>query len=151
MRHTISPQPVTVVTFHSLVAACNGRCYPSSRFPNCPRPQLPASQQQLLTTEPQQQSQSQVQSQSYLMTDGQSASLSWYQATSKHLRPIFLSLPLKLSADIAVYEYGASFLMRRWACNLFVQSAIGPRQHWHFRVQVLQSLRPYPTVLFITS
>jgi hypothetical protein len=39
-------------------------------------------------------------SQSYLTTDGQSASLSWYQATICDLLQIFLSLPQTLSTDI---------------------------------------------------
>jgi hypothetical protein len=44
-------------------------------------------------------SQTKSQSQSYLTIDGQSASLSWYQATIWDPRPIFLSLPLILSSD----------------------------------------------------
>jgi hypothetical protein len=39
-------------------------------------------------------------SQSYLTTDGKSTSLSWYQATMWGPRPIFLSLPRKLSTKI---------------------------------------------------
>jgi hypothetical protein len=39
------------------------------------------------------------QCQSYLMTDGQSTSLSWYQATIWEPQPIFLSRPLKIFSD----------------------------------------------------
>jgi hypothetical protein len=34
---------LSVFTSHCLVAAFNGRCSPASGFPNCPKPQLPAS------------------------------------------------------------------------------------------------------------
>jgi hypothetical protein len=39
-------------------------------------------------------------SRSYVSTDGQSASLSWYQTTIWDLRPIFLSLPWKIFSNI---------------------------------------------------
>jgi hypothetical protein len=41
--HTRSPQSVRLFTSRCLVAACKGGHYPSSGFPNCPPPQLPAS------------------------------------------------------------------------------------------------------------
>jgi hypothetical protein len=41
--HTRSSQLVTVFTIHCLVAASNSVCSPSSRIPNCPWHQLPAS------------------------------------------------------------------------------------------------------------
>jgi hypothetical protein len=41
--HTRSSQSVTVFTSHCLVIASNSGCFPSSGFPNCPQPQLPAS------------------------------------------------------------------------------------------------------------
>jgi hypothetical protein len=45
----------------------------------------------------------QVTSQSFLTTDGQSASLSWYQTSNWDPRPIFLSCSQKLSSDICGY------------------------------------------------
>jgi hypothetical protein len=53
---------LSLFTSRCLVATFNGGRSPSSRFPNCPRPQLPN------------------QSHSYVTTDGQSASLSWSKA-----------------------------------------------------------------------
>jgi hypothetical protein len=41
--HTRSSQSVTVFTSHCLVTASNDEHSPSSGFPNCPWPQLPAS------------------------------------------------------------------------------------------------------------
>jgi hypothetical protein len=43
VTHTRCSQSVTVSTSCCLVAAFNGGRSPSSEFPNCPRPQLPAS------------------------------------------------------------------------------------------------------------
>jgi hypothetical protein len=51
-------------------------------------------------------------SQSYLTTDGKSASLSWYQATTWELRPTFLSHHWRLSLDIYV------LVTSGWVCNL---------------------------------
>jgi hypothetical protein len=44
-----------------------------------------------------------VQSQSYLTTDGQSVSLSWYQVTIQDPRPIFVSLSWKIFSDICIF------------------------------------------------
>jgi hypothetical protein len=54
--HIRSFQSVRVFTSHCLVVASNGRCSPSSGFPDCPQPQLPTSfsKQQLTLTEHQQ-------------------------------------------------------------------------------------------------
>jgi hypothetical protein len=41
--HSSSSQSVTIFPSRCLVAASNSGRYASSRFPNCPRPQLPAS------------------------------------------------------------------------------------------------------------
>jgi hypothetical protein len=41
--HTRFSQSVTVLTSRCLVATPNNERFPSSGFPNCPRPQLPAS------------------------------------------------------------------------------------------------------------
>jgi hypothetical protein len=58
-------------------------------------------------------------SQSYLTTDSQSASLSWYEATIWDPWPIFLSLAWKLYLDsCGDCNYGAPSLMRGQVCNL---------------------------------
>jgi hypothetical protein len=96
---------VTHISVHSqslycrcLVAAFNGGRSPSSGFPNCPRPQLPASKskstQQLKPNSPltATQSQSQSQSQSFFTTDGlQSINSSWRQVPWGSLPETFVS------------------------------------------------------------
>jgi hypothetical protein len=99
LLHTPSNVDSHVFTSRCLVAACNFWRSPSSGFPNCPRPQLPAfhsnNSQKLdpsgylansLTHQPTDwltaTSQSQNQSQSYVTTDSQSASRFCCQAPS---------------------------------------------------------------------
>jgi hypothetical protein len=52
-----------------------------------------------------QQTQVQFQSESYLTTDGQSANVSWYQATIWKLRPIFPYRPWNLSSVISSFVF----------------------------------------------
>jgi hypothetical protein len=66
------------------------------------------------------------QSQSYLTTTGYSVSLSWYQATIRGQRPILLSLPRKIFADICgFFLVGRPLLKRGYVCNLSVQLLLG--------------------------
>jgi hypothetical protein len=55
IRHTRSSQSVTVFTSRCSVTASNGGHIPSSQFPNCPRPQLPASNSKISEQLPPQQ------------------------------------------------------------------------------------------------
>jgi hypothetical protein len=81
---------LSVFTSHCFVAASNGGRSPSCGFPNCSRPQLSAyhfSQLQLSTNLTTTQK-----SQSYVTTDGQSASMSWCQAPSGTQDNIFITV-----------------------------------------------------------
>jgi hypothetical protein len=60
-----------------------------------------------------------AQNQSYLMTDDQLASLSWYQATIRDPQSVFLFLPWKIFSDI----YGV--LVGHPPCNLSIQLLLG--------------------------
>jgi hypothetical protein len=78
----------SVVVFTSLrVTISNGAHSLSFGFPNCPRASATATLGQLHSTDS-------VQSQSYITTDSQSASLSWCQAPIWDPRPIFPILSL---------------------------------------------------------
>jgi hypothetical protein len=82
--------------------------------------------------------------QSYLTTDGQSASLSWYQPTIWDPRPIFLSFPRKLSKDF--------FLVWDALSDEKVSlSATESCLRCHPWIQVPQNWRPYLTVSFETG
>jgi hypothetical protein len=81
------------------------------------------------------------QSQSYLMTDGQSASLSWYQAPIWDLWPLLLSLTYLDSWGFVIM--GAASLIRGWAYN-FGCCWVYPRSL--SRVLVLRDSWPYFTV-----
>jgi hypothetical protein len=59
-------------------------------------------------------------SQIYLTSDIQSASLTWYQVSISDTRPIFQSLPRKLSTEICGILVWAPSLMRGRVCNLLV-------------------------------
>jgi hypothetical protein len=61
------------------------------------------------------------QSQSHLTTDGQSASLSWYQVFIWDPRSIFLTLARKLSAYILSSLTWGALSDQRLICNLFVE------------------------------
>jgi hypothetical protein len=90
------------------------------------------------------------QRESYLTTNGQSACLSWYQATIWDQRPILPSLSRKLSPDVCgVFVWGAISDERtglQFTCTI----AIGPCQCCQSRAQVLQNVRPYLPVSFET-
>jgi hypothetical protein len=90
-------------------------------------------------------------SQIYLTTDGQSASLSRYQAIIWDLRPIFLSLSRKLSSDICSLLVEGALSDERTGLYFTRTSTTGPCQRRHCRVQVPQNLRPYLTVSFETG
>jgi hypothetical protein len=71
-------------------------------------------------------SQSQRQSQSYLTPDGQSASLSWYQAIIWSPLAIFISLPMQLQfRQLGDCYYVETSLIRGRVCNLPVQMLLG--------------------------
>jgi hypothetical protein len=80
---------LSVFTSHCMVAASNSGRSPSSGFPNCPQPQLPASHfsQPQLSTDSTNNCQSQ--SQSHIATDGQSVSLDVEPQTVWQLRSCF--------------------------------------------------------------
>jgi hypothetical protein len=59
------------------------------------------------------------QSQSYLMTDGQSASLSWYQSTIWDPRPIFHFLPRKLYTDVCGFLVWGRPFWQEGRCVLY--------------------------------
>jgi hypothetical protein len=59
------------------------------------------------------------QSQSYIMTDSESASLSWCQAPIWDLRPIFLSLEI-VFRQLWICYFVAPSLTRGWVCNLLL-------------------------------
>jgi hypothetical protein len=66
------------------------------------------------------------QSQNYLMTDGQSASLSWYQATFWDLGLIFFFTSMENIIRHSLFSsYGEPSLRREWVCNLCVQLLLG--------------------------
>jgi hypothetical protein len=117
-----------------LVATINGGRSPSSGFQNCPRPQLLASKSNSSPRLKHSSSQnncnsSQSQSQSYVTTDGQPASLSWNKAPIWGLRP-----DLDYCRTVAgLLIWGA--LSDERTCLSFA-IATGPRQRSHFWVRV---------------
>jgi hypothetical protein len=100
----------SVFTNRCLVVASNGGRFPSSGFLNCPWLQLPPShfsQLQLSTDSTNHSSQSQ----SYVMTNGQSVSLSWCQAPIWDLRPnFFFCLRVVGSLIWGAFSYGRTGL-----------------------------------------
>jgi hypothetical protein len=89
--------------------------------------------------------------QSYLMTDGQSASLSWYHSTIWDPRSILLSLPWRLSSYICGFFFSTGCPLWREDRSVITRaSATGHCQRCHSRVQFQQNLRPYLTVSFET-
>jgi hypothetical protein len=129
-KHIRSSQSVTVSTSHCLVAAFNTICSSSSRFPNYPQPQLPASNS----------NSSQWLKCNYLttsLTQQTNFSLHWLVVRSVKLLLIFasivnpgFSLPESHDQDFYIlldkymFRNGASnsmkegldFLLRRYAC-----------------------------------
>jgi hypothetical protein len=78
---------------------------------------------------------------SYLTTDGQSASLSWNQATIWEQRILSWG-------HLRIFWYGMPCLTIGQVCNLLIQSVTGSWQRCHSRVQVVQNLEPYLSVQF---
>jgi hypothetical protein len=83
------------------------------------------------------------QSQTYLMNDGQSASLSWYQATICEPRPISLSLLGGLPSDICWFFSMDALSYERMGLQFTRTIVTAPCQRYPFRVQVPQNMRPY--------
>jgi hypothetical protein len=65
-------------------------------------------------------------SSSYLMANGQSASLSWYQANIWDPQPIYPSLHGYIFRHLHFLWYEAPSLMRGRVCNLLIQVILGP-------------------------
>jgi hypothetical protein len=80
-----------------------------------------------------------IESESYIMTDGQSASLSWNKASIWGLRPDFY-----YRQTIAGLLMWGAFSDERTSLPFTI--AAGPRQHSHSRVRVPWDSRPYFTV-----
>jgi hypothetical protein len=91
-----------------------------------------------------------TQSQMYLTTNGQSASLSWYEATIWDLQPILPSLSRKLSSDNCRFLYMAPSLTRGWIYNLFVQLPLDRASTVILGSKSRQDLRPLLTLWFKT-
>jgi hypothetical protein len=134
--------------YHCLVVASNGGRSPCSGFLNCSRSQLPASNSnsswQLNRSSPLTNSlpdwlTATSQSQSYVMTDGQLASLSWYQTLVWGPRPGCCCCQtvagLLMWYALSDERTGLSFTI-----------AAGLHQHTDSRIWVPQVLWPYFTV-----
>jgi hypothetical protein len=115
-----------------LVAVSNGECSTFSGFPNCPWPQLTASHfsKLQLSTDP---INSSGQSQNYVTTDGQSASLSWCQAPTWGQRPDFY-----YSQTVAGLLMWGALSEERMGLSFTI--AAGPRHRSQVRVQRDSSL-----------
>jgi hypothetical protein len=117
-----------------MAGASNGGCSSSSGFPNCPWPQLPASNSSSSLT-----NRNSSQSQSYVTTDSQLASLSWCQSPIWAPRPDFYYCQtvagLLMWGAISDERMGLSFTV-----------ASGLHQHSHSRVWVLWDAWLYFTV-----
>jgi hypothetical protein len=86
----------------------------------------------------------QSQSKSFLTDDGQSASHSSCQGSILVPRPLFLSLPWKLSWHLRLFQYGAPYLTRGWVCNLWL--LLGCTSAVYLGVRVPRNSWPYFTV-----
>jgi hypothetical protein len=116
--------PQSYLHCHCSVAAFNIGRSPSSGFLNCPQPLLPASNsnssQWLNPSSSLTATQSQSQIQSYIITNGQSASLSWCQATSEVQDQIFVAIrPLRVCSCTAPSDerMGLSFTIADGPCQ----------------------------------
>jgi hypothetical protein len=114
--------------------AFNGGPFPSSGFPNCPRPQLPVSNSSssqkrnpngYLTNSLTHQSISQSQSQCYFTTQSQESELLYeWQFTANQF--VLTTNPLRLTTSNFIYQlnpcgnspYVTSSLTRGWVCHL---------------------------------
>jgi hypothetical protein len=84
--------------------------------------------------------------QSFLTTDGQSASLSYYWVTIRDPLSILFSLPCKIFSDIyGVATFCAPSTTRGRVCN-FCVIATGPCRRCHSGPYVPQNSWPYATV-----
>jgi hypothetical protein len=90
----------------------------------------------------------QSQSQIYLTTDGQSASLPLYQATIMEQRQSFFSFTEIILRYLRFFYYGSPSLTGRRVCNLFVSNGTGPCQRCYSREQFQHNLTPYHTFSF---
>jgi hypothetical protein len=125
-----------------LLTVSSGGYSLSSRFLNCPWPQLPASNKnssQWLNPSSSSITESQSQSQSSVTTDGQSASLSWCEAPIWGSKPHFCYcqtlVGLLMWGTLSKERMGLSFKI-----------AAGPCQCSHSWVQILWDSWPYFTV-----
>jgi hypothetical protein len=85
-----------------------------------------------------------------ITTDGQSARLSWYQATIWEPQRIFLSLRRILLSDICGFSSMGALSDERVCLQSTRTSAIGLCQRYHSGIQVQQNSRSYVTVSFET-
>jgi hypothetical protein len=117
LSHTdLCSQSVTVFISRWLVAATNGGRSLSCGFPNYPRPQLPASQQQLTTTELQQSSNSLTNSSITSLTN---SSLTVLLITSRN------GLHRKHRSSVAVYGPLSSCLFRSRCLATGLHATVG--------------------------